>query len=74
MRAWRGKLPLKTVLFFAEQMVSILEYIHSKTLLHRDLKPSNFCLGLGAKSSKLYLIDFGMARTYFYNNRHTELK
>lgn len=31
----------------AEQMVSRIEFIHSKNFLHRDIKPDNFLMGVG---------------------------
>ena len=55
---------LKTVLMLLDQMISRIEYIHSKHFLHRDIKPDNFCMGLHKASHKLYLIDFGLAKRY----------
>lgn len=39
------QLPLEQVFCFSEQMISIIEYIHSKKVLHRDLHTSKFCMG-----------------------------
>ncbi|CAD8045667.1 unnamed protein product [Paramecium sonneborni] len=44
----------------AIQMIEILEFIHKKNIIHRDLKPENI-LG-STNSSKIYLIDFGIAK------------
>lgn len=58
------KLSLKTVLILADQMISRIEYIHSKNFLHRDIKPDNFLIGLGKKASTVFVIDFGLAKRY----------
>ena len=60
----KGKFSLKTVLMLAEQMINILEYVHSKNVVHVDVSTNNFVLGLGKKSRNLFLIDFGMATSF----------
>lgn len=58
------KFSLKTVLMLAEQMISCVEYVHSKGLIHRDIKPENFAMGLGAKADQVHIIDFGLSKRY----------
>uniref|UniRef100_A0A182SFU8 non-specific serine/threonine protein kinase n=1 Tax=Anopheles maculatus TaxID=74869 RepID=A0A182SFU8_9DIPT len=57
----KPRFSLKTVLMLADQMLTRLEYIHSKNIIHRDLKPGNFLMGTGRHCNELYLIDFGLA-------------
>jgi serine/threonine protein kinase len=66
------KFTLKTVLMLADQMITRIEFMHSKGYLHRDIKPDNFLMGLGRKANQVYIIDFGLAKRYrdSTTNRH----
>lgn len=58
------KFQLKTVLMIADQILSRIEFFHSKNFLHRDLKPDNFVIGFDQNSNRIYIIDYGLAKKY----------
>lgn len=66
------KFTLKTVLMLADQMISRLEFMHSRSYIHRDVKPDNFLIGTGVKKHIVHIIDFGLAKKYQdpRNGRH----
>jgi serine/threonine protein kinase len=70
----KRKFSLKTTLMLADQLISRIEYLHSKYYIHRDIKPENFLVGLGQYSNKIYMIDFGLAKKYRSAKKHINYK
>ncbi|XP_024382400.1 uncharacterized protein [Physcomitrium patens] len=59
-----ARFSLKTVLMLANQLINVLQYIHSKGFLHRDVKPENLLMGLGRQANQVHIIDFGLAKKW----------
>ncbi|CAL8102878.1 unnamed protein product [Orchesella dallaii] len=68
------KFSLKTVLQLADQMITRIEYFHSRSYIHRDIKPDNYLMGLGGHSNRVYLIDYGLAKRYRDGHTHRHIK
>lgn len=64
---------LKTVLLLADQLISRIDFIHSRNFIHRDIKPDNFLMGLGKKGNLVYIIDFGLAKKYRDGRTHMHI-
>lgn len=60
----------KTVLKWAEQLCSALEYLHSQSppILHRDIKPSNIKL---TPAGTVKLVDFGLVKLLHSDEERT---
>lgn len=54
-----GKFPMTTASFYASEIVSALEYLHSLSVVYRDLKPENLLLD---QDGHLKITDFGFAK------------
>lgn len=61
-----GKLNLEAIKFYMAEIVSAMEYMHSKGIYHRDLKPENILLD---ENMHLKICDFGTAnvKAKFFN-------
>lgn len=62
----RGQFSLKTVLMLVDQMISRVEYIHSRGIVHRNIKPDVFAMGLpnNINETTVHIIDFAVAKRY----------
>jgi serine/threonine protein kinase len=58
------KFSLKTILLLADQLISRVQYMHTKSFIHRDIKPDNFLMGTGRLGNVVHIIDFGLTKEY----------
>jgi len=65
---------LTSVLQIGIQIIILLKTIHDKGLVHRDIKPDNFLLGLNNQRKRIYIIDFGLCKSYMNNDKHNPIK
>ena len=64
---------LQTCLSLMKKIINIIKDIHNKGMLYRDIKPENFLVDMN-NTSNLYIIDFGLAKTYLdSNNEHIDI-
>src|SRR5262245_35057108 len=56
-----GPIPARDVMAWADQLLGVLEYLHSQrpSVIHRDIKPQNLKL---SERGEIILLDFGLAK------------
>lgn len=59
---YKKTVPIALIRAYALQIIQVLSAVHERGFVHRDVKPENFMIR--NTSTTLYLIDFGLARTY----------
>ena len=69
-------LSFSSITKIAIQLLDILQGIHDKGMIHRDLKPDNFLLHPTKGIEQIYMIDFGVCKTYLQTdtNEHIEMR
>ena len=69
-----GRLSEKKCAIIIMKILHAISYCHSRGITHRDLKPENIIFESKEEDSELKIIDFGLSRKYFMNEKmHTIL-
>lgn len=55
---------LQCVCALADKIIGVIGRFHDAGFVHRDIKPSNFVLGTDTNSSSVYLLDFGLSKSF----------
>lgn len=58
--------------FFMRQLLTGVEFLHSKSIAHRDLKPRNLLVNIASRQLKI--ADFGLSRSFLLPNRKYSLE
>ncbi|KAJ3910615.1 kinase-like domain-containing protein [Lentinula edodes] len=71
-RSGKETMDLRSVCCIAMQVISRLEFMHSRGILHRDIQLGNATIGLPPDEKTIYMIDFGFSKRYIdaYTHRH----
>eukprot|EP01091_Cochliopodium_minus_P017642 TRINITY_DN6964_c0_g1_i1.p1 TRINITY_DN6964_c0_g1~~TRINITY_DN6964_c0_g1_i1.p1 ORF type:complete len:799 (-),score=226.83 TRINITY_DN6964_c0_g1_i1:157-2553(-) len=59
-----GKFSIKTTLMLVDQLITRLEFIHSRGIIYGDINPHNFLTEGKDGKGIIYIVSFGLARTY----------
>lgn len=65
-----GNFSLKTALMVGHQIIERIQAFHKMNYLHRDIKPENFVIGCSPNDTNIYLIDFGLSRSFISEDGH----
>ncbi|TPX31374.1 hypothetical protein SmJEL517_g05292 [Synchytrium microbalum] len=64
MKACGGCFSIKTVAMIGIQLIARLESVHRNKYLYRDSKAANFVIGRDRSNPTIYILDFGIAKSY----------
>lgn len=66
------KFSVKTISMLAIKILELIKLVHEKFYIHRDIKPANFLMGHGEKWNQLFIIDFGLSKSYVSDQKMRE--
>lgn len=70
------QIELEEVCKIGKQILVLIQNIHNKGLIHRDIKPDNFLFGRpdNDEEDEIFLIDFGLCKTFVNDNAHVPMR
>jgi casein kinase 1 len=63
-KSCNNKFSLLTTLMLADQMLSRIEFIHSRNYIHGNIKPAYFLMGRGLMKNRVYIIPYRGSKRY----------
>ncbi|KAH8108676.1 CK1/CK1 protein kinase [Phellopilus nigrolimitatus] len=67
------RMDLRSTICIAMQVISRLEFMHSRGILHRDIQLGNCVVGLEKNEGVIYMIDFGFSKRYIDPHTHKHI-
>ncbi|KAJ7366790.1 kinase-like domain-containing protein [Mycena albidolilacea] len=72
-KSGKDTMDLSSVCAIAMQLITRLEFMHSRGILHRDIQLGNCVVGLPPNEKTIYMIDFGFSKRYIDPYTHTHI-
>ncbi|KAF8501095.1 kinase-like domain-containing protein [Russula emetica] len=63
-KSGKNVMDLRSACSIAIQLITRLEFMHSRGVLHRDIQLGNCVIGLEPRQEMIYMIDFGFSKRY----------
>lgn len=55
---------LETVILLVDQLIALVQYIHTHGIVHRGIRPDRFAMGFGPRENQVHVVEFSLAKLY----------